>query len=46
MEQKTVKEFRHVSGSAPGLFEGTRWSSEEEKRSSIQNLYSTGESYT
>ena len=27
MEQKTVKEFRHVGGSAPGLFEGTRWSS-------------------
>ena len=24
---KTVKEFRHVGGSAPGLFEGTRWSS-------------------
>lgn len=27
MEQKTVKEFRHVGGSTPGLFEGTRWSS-------------------
>ena len=27
MEQKTVKEFRHVGGSAQGLFEGTRWSS-------------------
>ena len=26
LEQKTVKEFRHVGGSAPGLFEGTRWS--------------------
>ena len=22
-----MKEFRHVGGSAPGLFEGTRWSS-------------------
>ena len=27
MEKKTVKEFRHVGGSAPGLFEGTRVSS-------------------
>ena len=27
MEQKTVKELRHVGGSTPGLFEGTRWSS-------------------
>lgn len=27
MEQKTVKEFRHVGSSAPGLFKGTRWSS-------------------
>lgn len=24
MEKKTVKEFRHMGGSAPGLFEGTR----------------------
>ena len=25
LEQKTVKEFRHIGGSAPGLFKNTRW---------------------
>lgn len=46
LEQKTVKEFRHVGGSAPGLFEEPDGVLEEEERSSIQNLCSTEEFYT
>ena len=46
MEQKTVKEFRHVGGSAQGYLREPDGVPEEEERSSIQNLCSIGESYT